>query len=220
MQPSDDQLDYLLSRGGLGGPRQEKVLDGVHQTARARTRLRRGWLGVAVLVPAAATLLLIVGLQRDPLPDGGQPGIIAKGGPGLLVAVRRGERLFPMRPGEPIRAGDQIRLVLEHVSYPFVLVASVDGRGASNIYVPYEGSRSLPVPLSDRIEVPGSLVLDDSPGPERLFALFSRVPLDAAAVRSALAAVGARGAPGIRSTTALNVGANAQTTVLLEKVAP
>jgi hypothetical protein len=128
--------------------------------------------------------------------------------------------VFPVSPGEPLRPGDQIRFVLERVRYRYVLIASVDGAGRASIYVPYEGSASLDIGAGDRVEIPGSIVVDDTPGPERLFALVSARPIDAAGVRAALANVGAGGPSAIRGTRRVDVGADDQVSMLLEKVVP
>jgi hypothetical protein len=56
-----------------------------------------------------------------------------------------------------------------------------------SVYFPPEGGQSAPVGAG-RSELPGSIELDDAPGPERLFAYFSEQPLPAAEVARALAA--------------------------------
>jgi hypothetical protein len=63
-------------------------------------------------------------------------------------------------------------------------------------------------------------VLDAAPGPERVFALLSREPLDAAQVKRELARVGAGGAAAIRGTRLLALSADEQPSVLFEKPAP
>jgi hypothetical protein len=210
-----------------GWRREHASAGGAAARARAGERLRQtrrrrfAWWGTCLLVPVAAGLIIFVSVARHPTPLAGpEPDIGVKGGAGLVVAARRGDRVFPVRPGEPIHPGDQIRFVLERVRHPFVLIASVDGAGRANVYVPYEGSASLAVHASDRIEIPGSIIIDDSPGPERLFALISRRPLDAAGVRAALASIGRRGPAAIRGTSRLDVGADEQVSMLMEKVVP
>jgi hypothetical protein len=191
---------------------------------RARRRRLFAWLATGLLLPVAAALVLFLAPRRGAR-DGGvglDPDVAVKGGPtpGLMVAARRGARVFPVSPSEPLRPGDQIRFVLERVRHRYVLIASVDGAGRANIYVPYEGSASLDVGAGDRVEIPGSIVVDDVPGPERLFALVSARPIDAASVRAALANVGARGPSAVRDTRRLDVGADDQVSMLLEKVVP
>jgi hypothetical protein len=194
----------------------------------ARVRRRRWrWLGAGLLIPVATSFLAVVSWRSPQAPAGPDidPDIAVKSGagPGLLVAVRRGDRVFPVQPGEPLRPGDQIRFVLERARHPFVMIASVDGAGQASIYVPFDGKESLAIGTNrreDRVELPGSIIVDDSPGPERLFALLSRRPIDAASVRAALSKVGAGGSSSIRSTNRLDVGAADQVSVLVEKAIP
>jgi hypothetical protein len=97
------------------------------------------------------------------------------------------------------------------------MIGSVDGAGKATIYVPFGGEASAPVPRGGSWESLNSVVLDASPGPERLFALFSRQPLAARTVTEALAALGRRGPAGIRSADHLEVPADGQVSVLFEK---
>jgi hypothetical protein len=185
---------------------------------------RRPWIWAAagLLVPAVAALaLFLVGSagHEEPVVEP-ELGVKGGGGPSLLVAVRRGNRVFPAKPGSVLVPGDQIRFVLGPAGRRFVLIASVDGTDRASVYVPYDGTQSMALPPGDRVEVPDSIVIDASPGPERLFAFFSQQPLPAARIRQALVALGARGHAAIRSTTHLEVGADAQSSILLEKGAP
>jgi hypothetical protein len=207
----------------LDGFHQEFTAEALPRTraiVRARVRgqrMRRWWWMTALLAPvAAAAVFLIVG--RKPAPGDGEAAIAEKGGPSLGIVARRGARIFPVGSGERVRPGDQIRFVLRGVTYPYGLIASVDGAGETNIYFPYDGPASVPVASGSRVELEGSIVLDGRLGPERVFALFSRRPLSAASVRQALAALGGQGGDAIRRASALPVAADAQSSVLLEKV--
>jgi hypothetical protein len=173
---------------------------------------RRLWIGTALVSLVLATLLL----AARSTPEGDPP---VSGSPTLGIAARRGARVFPVTPGGRVRPGDQIRFVLERVKYPYSLIASVDGAGRPNIYVPYEGKESVPVTPADQVELAGRIVLDDHLGPERFFALYSRRPLPAESVRRALQALGEKGPAAIRETLALEVPADAQSSLVLEKVA-
>jgi hypothetical protein len=201
----------------------DQALPRTRPAIRARVARRRSslwlWITGAALVPAAAALLLFARARPQPAPAE-DADVQEKGGPTLFVVARRGDRVFAARPGEQLHPGDQIRFVLTHVRHPYAIIASVDGGGRANIYVPYEGAASVPVTMGDRTELEGSIILDARLGPERLFALFSREPLATDQVRSALSAIGARGAEAIRRTLLLPVGAGAQSSFLLEKVSP
>jgi len=189
---------------------------------RHRRRQVFRWLTAGLLAPSFAALLAVAAVNhvRSAAERDVGDGIGIKGGPALGVAARRGQRIFRVGPAEPVRAGDELRFMLDNVSHPFVLIASIDGGGHANVYAPYEGKTSLAIQPGEHVEVPGSIILDDSPGPERVFALFSRSALDADVVRAALRAVAERGRDALRTTTRIDVPDTEQSTLLIEKVAP
>jgi hypothetical protein len=206
----------------LDGYRNEFVRTAMPGTrAAVRERLSRGprfrrWVA-GLLAPLAVAAVILVMRHPATVTD---DDVLEKGGPQLHIAARRGERVFPVRSGEQVLPGDQIRFLLKGVKFPYGLIASVDGAGKPNIYVPYEGGASAPLTPAEQQEMAGSIVLDSRLGPERVFALFSRTPLSADEVRRALAAIGGKGPAAIRNASALPVPADAQASVLLEKVAP
>jgi hypothetical protein len=189
--------------------------------AEARTATRRFWLVTLVpLAPVLAVLALLVHPKGDGETRhlGRESYQGQKGGSPFWIVVRRGERVFRAAEAQPLRAGDAVRFVVVPPQ-AFVMIASVDGRGHSQVYAPYDGSESAAVPLDRKIELPenGSIELDATPGPERIFALFSRRPLPARAVLAALDRLGARGPSAVRSEERLEVGADTQLSELLEK---
>jgi hypothetical protein len=213
------------------GPRMRAQLAfGIQRQRRHRLV---AWLSVGIAVPALAGLMLLA-RPRTAITTAAQdegPDLAVKGGGGFLIAARRGQRVFRPSPHDPVRAGDQIRFVVRAPPLPFVLIASVDGAGRPNLYVPYEGASSVPVggaapdaALATSFELPGSIVLDATPGPERVFAIFSAAPLPAGPIRVALGALGARGPDAIRSTARLDLGTYAaaaeQSSILLERAQP
>jgi hypothetical protein len=230
---ADLALAHVDRRRQFEGPVQARSLAALAVRFQSRRR-RWSWrhaLGIGLLVPVAAGFLLLVSMGRHrpwrSVDDGvashpaAEPELTAKGGPGFLLVARRGDRVFRVTSREALRPHDQVRFVLEHVQYPYVLIASVDGRGHANVYVPYEGSQSAAVggvAGGDRVEIPGSIVIDDSPGPERMFALLSRKPLSASMVRAALKALGSRGAQAIRAASSLEVDADEQLSLAVEKI--
>ena len=98
-------------------------------------------------------------------------------------------------------------------------MASVDGSGAVMIYYPYGGDQSMVIE-GDRVELSGSIELDAAPGPERIYALLSDRPIEAAIVRAHLLGVAAGGAEAIRGTRALPVPVRAQLSLVFEKARP
>jgi len=202
---------------------------------RERSRRRSLWswlrwpsLAVPALAAAAAAGFLLVKDRNrtvEPVEGpgiGGEHGLAVKGDSLFQVFRRQPEGgPAPVLEGARVRTGDEIRFVVMPGESAFVLVVSIDGAGTASVYHPFGGTASGPVTPRQRTELPGSLVLDDSPGPERFFALFSKEPLDAAPVLEALRGIGARGANAIRSERRLELaGAAAQSTLLVEKEAP
>lgn len=178
--------------------------------------------GPALLVPMLAAAAMLFWFARRPdavEPREAEPDIQIKGAVTFQMFARRDDQVFAVRDGTRLAAGDQIRFVVGARRLGFVLVASVDGAGATTVYYPYGGARSGPVGATPG-ELPGSVVLDAAPGPERVFALFSSEPLEAAQVTRVLAAIGARGRTAIRATTTLDVPAQDQASLVFEKDAP
>jgi hypothetical protein len=135
------------------------------------------------------------------------------------VFGHRNARTFQVRDRSMLAANDRLRFVITPDRAPYLLIASIDGAGAVSIYFPYGGTRSERVE-GTRIELPDSIVLDDAPGPERLFAIFSDEPIDARTIEPRLRELAARGPDAIRSTSRLAVAARAQLSLVFEKQAP
>jgi len=69
---SDDEMDYLLSRGKLGGAQRQRILQAALTASRepiwARWRGRLAWSGGALALAGGAAVLLLT--LRAPSPDG------------------------------------------------------------------------------------------------------------------------------------------------------
>jgi len=177
--------------------------------------------GLAVAAPAGAVALVVsrmTGPNASPSDD-----VLAKGGgalpPALEIHARRGAALFQVTGDARVRPGDTIRFVVHRPEgLTHVMIVSVDGVGAATLCFPYGGRQSAEIAgVRARAELPGAIVLDASPGPERVFALFSRAPLAWPDAEQALLALGRGGAAAVRREKVLPVTAQAQATVLLEK---
>lgn len=196
-------------------------------TARRRGRLRRGWWTWVAVPVAAAVLLLIGGRYRSGNPLGGGSGseLGVKGGALFEVFARRagagvdvdGPTVVRVRDGMRLAAGDALRFVLFPSGMPYVLIASVDGAGQVSIYYPFHGEESALASGAGASSVPGSIVLDAAPGPERLFVIYSARALRASAVRAALAPAAAAGAAAIRGTREAPLEGTVQSSLLFEK---
>jgi hypothetical protein len=188
----------------------------------ARVRPPRGpWLWPIALVAAAASLAFwVLPVQPDqPMAASSPAGDFGvKSGAAFNVFAKRGARVFEVSEGMALSSGDAIRFFLDPGDLRFVIVGSVDGAGKASIYYPHDRSASAPI-TAGRLEVPLSVRLDDAPGPERLFAVYSRTPLAVADVRAALVALGARGPDAIRRALKLPLEGTVQTSLRFEKEA-
>ena len=183
---------------------------------RARRSHRWLWLAVPAL---AAALVVMLWLRPKPPELAGLDGLAIKGTASWQVFANRSGHTFAVHDGTELAAGDRIRFIVVPGGARYLLVASVDGRGAVTIYYPYEGSQSAPID-GERFELTGSIVLDAALGPERIYALLSDEPITADAVRAPLRVVARGGAVAIRGTYTLPVPVRAQTSLVFEKVAP
>lgn len=200
-----------------------------------RVRQRRlVWLLAPAMTVALA--LVVVGarlsqdrLSNDGLSNDGNSGtgtttdddIRIKGGePTLRSFARRTQHVFPVQDGMELHPGDELRFVVDSPSLRYLLVASIDGTGKVNVYFPYDGSQSGAIATGKPTELPGSIVLDHAPGPERIFAFYSKAPLFRADLEPALKALWSRGPAAIRAKDRLSVKAERQSTFLFEKAAP
>jgi hypothetical protein len=182
--------------------------------------LLRGWLLMPALAAAAAVALIAV---RGPGLGPAQPDLLSKGSLQLGAYASRGGKVVPVSPGATLSPGDRVRFVVDGLapSRPVqALVVSVDGRGAVSVYFPFGGSASAPLQGRDRVALPGSVVLDDAPGPERVFALFSSEPFTVEAARPALDALARAGPEQIRAALELEGVKLEQRTLWFEKDVP
>lgn len=186
----------------------------------ARSRWVLAWPALAAAALAAIVLVVWSG-RRGPAPAVGDDGDLRmKGVLAFQMFANRRDDVFAVHDATKLAAGDRIRFVVgAGAARPYLLVASVDGAGNATIYYPYGGARSGPAPAMPS-ELPGSIVLDAAPGPERVFALASAQPLDAAQVTRALLVLGKKGPAAIRATAVLDNLPAVQQSIVFEKVAP
>ena len=181
---------------------------------------QRASVWVPILASAALLVLVFGVLRREREPSDEAPMIQAKGGPGLSLVVRRNGRLLgPNDAPAALRPGDELRFVVLSTNPRAhrLLIASIDGSGRASVYFPFQGERSGAVERMGAWKVPGSVILDATPGPERIFALFSENPIDARTVRKRLSDIGAAGWNGVRTTTRLELPSVEESSVLIEK---
>jgi hypothetical protein len=166
----------------LAGPTWPRI----QAEAGARRRSWRRVFPLALLGAATAALLLFVAPRR-PL---GVSGPTPKGSAPAEIICRRGDRTFVVGSGDEVAPGDALRFLPLPI-WPearFVQVGSVDGTGSyAPFYPSTDDGASVALPARGA-PLPGSIRLDDAPGPEHLFVVLSATPLASREVgRAALA---------------------------------
>jgi hypothetical protein len=158
--------------------------------ARAPAPWRR-FLPVLVAVVPALVLVLVVGPRL--MKDG--PGVGWKGEAFRVVAAHSGAEPVPLAPDSAVKAGDRLRFAYEAPEAGNLLVLELDGRGNASVFHPFNGTASAPHAALQRDFLPGSVELDDAPGTEWLFAVFSPRPLQAAPLLAQLREQAGRAEP-------------------------
>jgi hypothetical protein len=172
--------------GNLSGGRFERALTRWLTPPRGRWRL---------VVAGSAVAVVVVGMfwsaselvQRDG--EGQYLGV--KGRIALEIYCRREDRVFPVDPGARLFPDDMLRFVPSVPQPGYLMVISVDENGQPSLYYPM-GQEIAQTTSGGRTPLPGSVILDESEGPERIFFLYSRDPFDFSSVRQGVAAAWSR----------------------------
>lgn len=142
---------------------------------------RPRWHLFLPLIVAALVLLALVPTLVTPSDPGTIPSeyVGVRGDRTLLVYQLIGGALRDY-DGRPLQAGDSIGLGVHPDGATGVVVISVDGDGQATVLYPENGMDPEPLVGDGRtLSLPGTLILDDAPGPEALIAVFDRDVPDA-----------------------------------------
>jgi hypothetical protein len=147
------------------------------------------WRWLVPIVGLAAAAMVAVVMVPKATVDESYVGIKGDGAPVLRVFGRRGKSdVFAVKSGAQLQASDQLRFEAVPAGYSHLLIASVDGQGAFNVYFPFDGTQAAPLGTGTSMELPGSIELDEVKGRERLVVVFAKRPVAADEVRAAVAA--------------------------------
>lgn len=128
---------------------------------------RRRWRLALSLVPVAAAAAVLLAVRARPHEEG--PGERTKGtGPVLLLSAGRPGALVPIATGDAIYPGDSLQAGYTAPRDGFGAVLSRDGAGTAAAYVPPDGGAMVPLPAGALRPFPGSTILDDVLGGERI----------------------------------------------------
>lgn len=151
---------------------------------------RSRWMRRVAPALALAASVAVVAVM---LPSGSPPpaeGFAVKGGGTLALIARTADgKVDRILPGDPLAPGDAVRFEVKAAEPARVWVVGMDAAGAVTVYVEDAAVQGGPA-----LVLPGSVVLDDTLGVERIVALFCPERLEKAAViaagRAALAQAG------------------------------
>jgi hypothetical protein len=169
----------------------ERVIAPALEIARVRPRRWLRWT-LAGAAPVAVGLLLVflLPLLRD------HEGI--KGGPAVRLFVKRAEAVWQAAPGERFLPGDALRVQVTSGKAGYVRLFAQDGWRVLPLapdaeHEPGQLAQGIPVGAGEPLDLPGSLVLNESPGSDALLVLVSEEPLapesSATLVQQALASL-------------------------------
>ncbi len=96
-----------------------------------------------------------------------------KGGVSLDYRVRLDNGHRAGKEGEILHENDQIQFTYRADESSYLFLVSIDERGRVNNFNHQSSQNSLPIKPGGRHHVEGSIILDDSKGPERVFGIFS-----------------------------------------------
>ena len=153
----------------------------------ARPRWRpAAWLGAA-LAAAAAVALVALGTPAS------SPGTRSKGPPHVDFFVKRGARVARGRAGQLLRAGDLLRFTVSSDRARYLALFDRDAHGA-RVYYP-GGRHAAALRPGSAVPLDFSIELDDSLGPEHIYAVFCPEPFALEPLRGELARAGELSAP-------------------------
>jgi len=136
-------------------------------------RRRSWWLGAPLAALAAAVVLLVVLRPRDEEDRERRKG---RDAPSLLLTAGRPGQLVPIGSDDTIHPGDYLQAGYTAQRDGFGAVLSVDGAGHAMAYVPARGDVLSALPAGTERSFPGSTVLDEVLGTERIAIVWCEAP--------------------------------------------
>jgi hypothetical protein len=145
------------------------LLDALRLRGRSVVPLkRRVWLSAMLPLFAAAALLLLFLPRLFRSAGEREKGMSTLA---LDVVVRHADgHIEALEPNGRVRAGDAIRFLVTTPRAGHLVVLGLDAAGTVSVYVA-DGDEAHPIERGRKQAMPGSIVLDATPGAERLVAL-------------------------------------------------
>jgi len=142
------------------------------------------WIWVAPVLLAAAVLVAFLmprpeGTGVHAPQDPSAPDIRFRGGDVQLFIADRGT-LIPWE-GEALGEGDVVGFRVDATDHDQVVLLSIDGEGHVSVLWPEGDALYEPLRGEGQVPLPGTLTLDDAPGPETFLAVYDTPAPDAVA---------------------------------------
>lgn len=167
---------------------EERLKDFDERLAEVRSQGRRRAVVLTAFgsLAAAACVAVVLGfglLASDRTPISEEPVYTGlKGTLKFQVVAKRGDEQFAVHSNTELREDDALRFVVITGSAGYVTVFSIDSRGTISSFYPDANPAADPAPFrldgAGRHELPGSIVLDNALGEERLVVAFSKTAFD------------------------------------------
>lgn len=137
---------------------------------------RQAFGAFLVLLVAAMALFMLA----DPFAARETADVRFRGGEELRLFELQGRKLFAW-DGSPVGQDDVLGFKVVAAGRRGVVVLSVDGSGHVSVFWPEDGDAPEPVEGDGLVALPGTVRLDDAPGPEVFVAVFDRTVSEAKA---------------------------------------
>lgn len=156
----------------------EALLQRVRIEAERRAGPGRTWWRAYWLVPAAAGCAIVLVMLGMALLTPEDPGVRTKGAVAIDLYLMRQQQVRPATPADRFQPGDRIQFVYSAPRQRFVFLVSLDDTGRVTNFNHRAATRSVPIEPGIGRVLEGSIILDETPHAERIFALFSEQPLE------------------------------------------
>ncbi len=166
---------------------REKFLEArpLWQPGTATTHRRRHHL---LWAPAGAALAILLSIFFFSAPDQQtEASIRTKGDVAIRFFVKRGQEVSEGKSGDVFRAGDLIQFMYSSGHYRHLFLISIDSQGLMSSFN-HDGSKiSMRIDPGNDMVLNHSILLDDTRGLERVFAVFSNEVLDMSQLEQVMA---------------------------------
>jgi anti-sigma factor RsiW len=156
------------------------VPNAVVQRVRERSSRGRAWLRASAPLLAAASVLLVWAAW-----PAREVGTRSKGGPKLAFYVLHDGAVRPGTDGERVQPGDHIEFAYASAHDAYLAIVSIDAARKASVYYAKDG-RAAPLRAANRAVLEQSTLLDETLGPETVYALVCAQPIAVAPLLEAL----------------------------------